>query len=514
MSNPLASLRSLLIYAICVPLALLLGYLLAGPMDYSSYLVFVAVLSVLILPLAFKWYHLWLILSWNLCFTLYGIPGSPPAWLLMAFLSFFIALGHHILNRDRKYLHAPGVTWSLLFLGFVVVATMQLSSGFGLRIFGSGAYGGKRYLNIFLAIMGYFAFISQPVPPERRKLYAILFILSGATQAIGELVNVVPEWLYPIFLFFPANYQGYISLLTDDIPRFGGLATACSWIIYALLARYGVAETLTLRKLWRPVLFFTCLLLIPLGGFRSFLMWVSLTFVLVLWLEGLLWSRWTFGMLAVLAVVGVVCIAEADRLPMNVQRTLSFLPLNISTAARESANSSSEWRYQMWRNALPQIPKYLLIGKGLTYSGEEQAEIEAIKGGINPTAAVELAGDYHNGPLSLIIPFGIFGVIGFLWFLVASIRVLRANYLYGDPECRTINRFLLAYFVVRIISYVFIFGSFYGDLAQFVGFVGFSISLNAGVARKPMPTNQAQPIQNRTRFPLFQKPAGAESFKG
>jgi hypothetical protein len=30
------------------------------------------------------------------------------------------------------------------------------------------------------------------------------------------------------------------------------------------------------------------------------------------------------------------------------------------------------------------------------------------------------AGDYHNGPLSILIPFGLFGMIAFLWLLGAG----------------------------------------------------------------------------------------------
>ena len=37
-----------------------------------------------------------------------------------------------------------------------------------------------------------------------------------------------------------------------------------------------------------------------------------------------------------------------------------------------------------------------------------------------------LAGDYHNGPLSILMPFGMFGAIAFLWLLGAGLKVLYA----------------------------------------------------------------------------------------
>src|SRR2546428_13711322 len=60
------------------------------------------------------------------------------------------------------------------------------------------------------------------------------------------------------------------------------------------------------------------------------------------------------------------------------------------------------------------------------------------------TEDVELVGDYHNGPISVISPFGIFGVLAFGWFLVAGLRALHRNYQFGHPAYRQMNRFLLA----------------------------------------------------------------------
>jgi hypothetical protein len=107
------------------------------------------------------------------------------------------------------------------------------------------------------------------------------------------------------------------------------------------------------------------------------------------------------------------------------------------------------------------------------------------------------ASDYHNGPLSVIITFGIFGVIGFIWFLVAACRGLYFNYRYGDPELHNINATLLALFLARILLFLFIFGGFYGDMAHFAGIIGLSLALNGGIRRfEPAPAVQkpAEPL--------------------
>jgi hypothetical protein len=96
-----------------------------------------------------------------------------------------------------------------------------------------------------------------------------------------------------------------------------------------------------------------------------------------------------------------------------------------------------------------------------------------------------MVGNYHNGPLSVILPFGIFGAIAFVWLLVAGIRVVYRNYQFGDPAYHQINKFLFVYFVVRVILFFAVFGALEADLPMFLGLLGLSISLNGGVA-KPM----------------------------
>jgi hypothetical protein len=103
-----------------------------------------------------------------------------------------------------------------------------------------------------------------------------------------------------------------------------------------------------------------------------------------------------------------------------------------------------------------------------------------------------LAGDYHNGPLSVILPFGIWGVITFVWFLFAAIRVLHANYRYGDSSLRMINTFLLAAFVARVIFFFLLVGALNSDMLVFCGLLGLSVSLNGGVCR-PSGTMTSRP---------------------
>ena len=107
-----------------------------------------------------------------------------------------------------------------------------------------------------------------------------------------------------------------------------------------------------------------------------------------------------------------------------------------------------------------------------------------------------MSGDYHNGPLSVLIPFGVWGMIGWLWFLAAGVRTLYLNHRHGSARFQTVNTFLFALFLARIILFFFVFGGFETELAVFAGLVGLGICLNGGVARPAKaPALTAPPVK-------------------
>jgi hypothetical protein len=121
----------------------------------------------------------------------------------------------------------------------------------------------------------------------------------------------------------------------------------------------------------------------------------------------------------------------------------------------------------------------------------------------------ELVADYHNGPLSVIVPLGLPGAIAFIWFLAVAMRTMYQNYLYCVPELKSVNRFLFAYFICRVFTFFVVFGNFYTDIGVFLGLLGLSVSFNGGLA-KPVAVEQAKFVFDRFRVhPGARKPANA-----
>jgi hypothetical protein len=115
------------------------------------------------------------------------------------------------------------------------------------------------------------------------------------------------------------------------------------------------------------------------------------------------------------------------------------------------------------------------------------------------------AGDYHSGPLSILVPFGVVGSVGLISFFFAAIRVLVKNMKYGDPDIKNINVLLFSYFVGRLIFFIVFFGGIEGDLWLFCSIVGVSLSVNGGVmkpsqARRAIASPSASPSRQQAEL--------------
>jgi hypothetical protein len=345
------------------------------------------------------------------------------------------------------------------------------------------------------------------VPKERAWLYLGMFLLSAITAAVSNLAYFGGSGLQFLFYFFPpemamSQFEADYSV-TGATSRIVGLSMAAQGIWCWLLARHGAAGILEFQKPWRFLLLGATVFAGLLGGFRSVFLFFLMVFFLLLWFERL-WrsARVMITMLVLLVLTGASLLLFSDHLPKSAQRALSFLPIKIDYATRQDAEGSTEWRVEMWKQVLPDVPRYLWCGKGYSLDPKDLylAEESIQRGFASGFEIAILAGDYHNGPLSVLIPFGIWGTAAFAWFLVSCLRMLRQHLRYGDPGLLRINQFLFALFLAKIIFFLTVFGSLFSDLFQFTGLAGLSLSLNGGLSKPPPPARDngssptAQPL--------------------
>ena len=245
-----------------------------------------------------------------------------------------------------------------------------------------------------------------------------------------------------------------------------------------LLARFGIRGLLDLTRPWRLLLFLVALAAGMLSGFRSFVLLGALTFATLCYLEGLHRTRFVPALLGVMLLAGAVVLPQAEKLPLMVQRSLSFLPGKFDFLTRESAVGS-------WIGAWKCGKRYCRTFPSTCFEAKAGALMPAISlrrlipaRPATRSPRTILVGDYHNGPLSVLMPFGIYGAIAFAWFLIAGLRVLHRNWKYGNPALRQVNAVLLAVFAARTVFFFFFFGSLHSDMPAFLGLLGLSVALN------------------------------------
>ncbi|MGH7950735.1 MAG: O-antigen ligase family protein [Limisphaerales bacterium] len=474
--------RGLIVAAAC-GLAIFLGFQLTTPDEKSSLAWIVGIMLLLTLPLLIRWHHSLAIVCWNFSMIVFFLPGHPNIGLVVLGISLGISIVNRTLRRGEMFIHNPATTYPLIFLALVILATAHMTGGIHGRAFGSDTWGASRYIWMLGAIIGYFALIAQPVPLQKANLMASLFFLSGITCVISDLIYLGGSGFGFLSLIFPQTSGAYLS--TDSaLERFDNTMRASQFVCWFMFMRYGIRGIFSWYRPWRLVLFVMVFAAGLLGGFRSFTVLTFLVFLIQFYLERLFRSSLLWILLAGMLLAGGFLGAFSDRLPLPVQRSVSFIPgIKINAAVRRDAQSTVDWRLEMWRTVLPLVPKYFWLGKGYTFDGTD-FYLTSRKPWFSSYEAAMISDDYHNGILTLIIPLGIWGVLGFAAFCWGALRSLYANYRHGDPELKRVNTFLLAFFIGRLIFYVTLYGEFTLDLLVFTGIVGLSLTLNGGVKQK------------------------------
>jgi hypothetical protein len=478
--------KSLFVFVFCIPLAVVFGVMLGTPLDQTSLLVIGTGFFLLLLPILLVHHKAFLLLSINAYVNVYFLPGQPQIWLIATAISCFFLILTKTLNRSKfEFLNISSITWSLIFFFLATFITAELTGGTGSRSLGSGQYGGRRYFYLWGAIAAYFAISVVPIPPKSRKLFARFFFLSGLTSVVSNLAYTLGPNFYFLYLLFPPEGALFQALGDDPkvIMRITGLAGAAMAIVCYMIMRFGVRGLLDFKRFWRFLIMFAAFGLGLYSGYRWFLVMVVILFAVQFVMEGLHKTGYLAIASALFLLLASVVVVGSNRLPLSIQRCLTIFPLDLDPGAVEDARGSTEWRLEMWRAILPDVPRYFWLGKGFAIDPKDlYFAQEAYRfGGASPWEGSIVAGDYHSGPLTLMIPFGVWGLLTFSAFVISSLRVLWKNYKYSEPDILNLNRFLLCYFISKLLFFIFIFGALYLDLLNFTATIAFSVSLNRGV---------------------------------
>ena len=485
--------RSLLIFALCLPLAILIGYMLSDPLMQSNQLFVSGAMFALLIPLLLKIHHRALIWVAGAVMIAFFVKGKPTMWMLMAVVSFGIAILSRPLTKVKmKPVWDKWVLGSLILVTASVVLTAMTTGGIGLRVLGSATYGGRKYFTLVAALIGFIALTMAVVPRRFAQRDLSIFTLGPVTTAISNFAYMLGPTFYFLYLLFPIDLamnqaQADMSPALVGIKRYSGFGSASTAVCMFCLLRWGIRGLADMSKPWRLGIVIVALFMGMLSGFRSAIVLAGLVATIQFFAEGLHRTKYLAGFAGFFAVGMLFLAAFSERLPLAAQRAISFLPVRVDPIAAADAKTSLMWRLEMWRLVSKEIPKHLWLGKGYGIDPTELylAEESFKRGFMNDYELAIRSADYHSGFLSIIVPFGVVGTVAVFLFLIAASRVMYRNMRYSDPDIQNINTFLFSFFLGRLLYFFAFFGGIEMDLWFFASVTAISLAVNGGLKGPP-----------------------------
>ncbi len=404
------------------------------------------------------------------------LPGNFPSdFLTQGVVVGFSVLLFLIRRLPLQFRFTELELWCVLFL--LCVAQAYLRHPVGLNIFGTSNVGGKPYAVLGMLVVTSALLASLKVEPNELKWWVHLTMIgSWANFGLGVVAKFVPSVGYFLGATFGASEASddAVSRELAD-PRAAGRATYLR-IITLNLANWISSRISPLKACFHPL--WAPLILFSIGGaaysgYRSQMAAVGLTYLVGVFYQGGI--RQTVLSL-VLGVFGIVVLAFSNLivpLPPNVQRALTFLPGTWEQRYKDDAKGSTEWRTELWMEALRSDRyihnKFLGDGLGMTVAQLQQAAALAENRGAGTTGfdyhreSILISGDYHSGPVQTIRTCGYLGLavllIGMFRVLVHAHRQIQRC---RNTEWYPTTMFICIVFVWAPVSWIFIFGSFSG----------------------------------------------------
>src|SRR5215207_5190912 len=122
--------RGLLIFALCLPLAILMGFMLADPMMSSNQMFISSALMALLIPFLLSIHHRALIWVGSAVIMAFFVPGQPQMWMLVAGVSFLISiLSRPLAKMKPKPVWEKWVLITLILVMVCIATTAALTGG-------------------------------------------------------------------------------------------------------------------------------------------------------------------------------------------------------------------------------------------------------------------------------------------------------------------------------------------------------------------------------------------------
>jgi hypothetical protein len=459
------SIRAAFVFIVALSLALWLGVSIVTNQS-ETLLQFGA--AALLLVCVFLGRRIWLLLIF---FTALNVPlirgfGTTELGQVL-FIGFTIII---ILMRRQpiKFRFGEKEIWMLLVAGSIV--QVYLRNPIGLGLFGAADVGAKPY---FMAIMAFFSsfILGNIVVRETEIKWALRLSIIGSFLSIA---------LTALRMRSVGDGGGFRRGAYDDgrgtsrINSLGTLSIAIARVVSSFVSPLkGLAH-----PLWAILILF-CVAAAGASGYRTMVATVGIMLLVGIAYRGG-FPHVMFATLCSALLLGILALVNlAAPLPPNVQRALSPFPGTWEKRYVEAADISTEWRVEMWKEAL--FTDYWIndkvLGDGLGFTRRELEMMEdQFAGGGNLDSrssgmsrqqeAMMVTGGYHSGPVQTVRTTGYVG----LGILVLAMIRMAVHAHRQIMRCRGTEWFPLSlYFGIPAIAlppiFIFVFGDFGRDVA-------------------------------------------------
>lgn len=420
---------------------------------------------------------IWMILPFAAVLNLtLMIPGQPSTILLSQalFIGFSVLL--ILLRRLPFSLNLTELEIWIILLCFCA-GQAYLRNPVGLNIFGSSSVGGRPYAIFAAMVISAVLITGLKVPEKDLALYFRIHILGGLLNfgmlAIGYLAPSLGVWFGSINAnaVNEGSYQqgAYGVNRATRIQFTRDISNNIALWISAIKSPVRAC----LHPFWAPLILLS-LAFAALSGYRSEVGAVGLIYLVgILYRGGLTSTIIAFGGLIV-SVLLLTVLNTIITLPSNIQRSLTILPGSWDETHKKDAKDSTEWRKDMWKEAL--FTEYWIqnkwLGDGLGMTQQEFNYIQSLeakrltgqvgRGKLTIQQEIMMASNsYHSGPISTIRAIG---YLGLLVLVSAQIRLaIHAHRLIVRSQNTKWHALALLIGIPAVIAplyFLFIFGDF------------------------------------------------------
>jgi hypothetical protein len=206
-----------------------------------------------------------------------------------------------------------------------------------------------------------------------------------------------------------------------------------------------------------------------ISGFRSSMGLLLIFFVVGSLVRGRVLDLVVAGAIGFVGLAGIMVIG-VDKLPFGAQRILSVLPVGVDERIKESAQKSSQWRFDMWRLALTtdRYIKNKMLGDGFSFRADELAAAQdAVFGDKRRSAGMKVEdimlarGSYHGFHVEAIRMTGVLGLVCAIVALGIFFRSAwkHIRYFKGRPEWGYVL-FICVPFLIHPFYLMLVFGDY------------------------------------------------------